>query len=215
MSEYANALRSIEERLAKDLFGQHLMQNDLRGVWIEYAVAEAIGSNCKNVGYDWHAWDLQIGEPGDQFPQRIRIQVKNTSRTQTWNKPTKKLSECQWDLILRNKPNYFDAYNPGVPCEPYGFLCDAFVLCCHFEEDWCKADHRNLSQWDFYVVPVTNDLSPYPIVIPEKLPAKNKTYVVKPATLRAGIRRRAPVEPVKFHDLSETYLRQRLGLTAR
>jgi hypothetical protein len=148
-----------------------------------------------------------------EFPDRIRIQVKNTSRTQTWNKRSKKLSECQWSLTLRNKPNYFDAYNPGVPCERYGFLCDAFVLCCHFEEDWSKADHRNLSQWNFYVVPVTNELTPYPINIPDKLPAPDKSYTVKPATLRAGIRRRPPLEPVGFRDLTEIYIRRRLGLT--
>jgi hypothetical protein len=33
MSDYANVLQRINKRLTQDLFGQRLMQNDLRGVW--------------------------------------------------------------------------------------------------------------------------------------------------------------------------------------
>jgi hypothetical protein len=209
--------RRIDERLVRNQFGGPLMQNDFRGIWIEYAVAQALGDGFKVVGQDWHAWDVQSGESEQEFPERIRIQVKNTSRTQTWNERTGVLSECRWSLKRRNKPNFFDTNNPGVPCEPYGFLCDAFVLCCHPEDEWGKANHRDLDQWDFYVLPVTSDLSPFLTEIPDVLPARAQQYTVTPSALQAGIAGRLDVEPVKaepvkFGNLTESYVLGRLDL---
>ena len=145
----------ITDRLMRDTFGQKLIDNNFRGPWAEYMVAEALGDQCIIVSEGWHAWDLQIGNSYNEFPERIRIQVKNTATLQTWHNATEKLSKCRWVLKMRPKAAYFDEYNPNVPCEDYGYLCDVYILCHHPISDPQIADHRDPNQWDFYVVPVT------------------------------------------------------------
>ena len=135
------------------LFSQSLMDNSFRGIWCEYMVAEALGPECRTVGAGWHAWDLQIGDSKQDFPERIRIQVKNSARLQSWNAATGKESQCEFHLKLRNRPYYFEQYNAGVPCEVFGFLCDVYVLCWH-NEVGPRADHRDPFLWKFFIVPV-------------------------------------------------------------
>jgi hypothetical protein len=197
----------IRAKLSAALFDQKLIQNNLRGIWMEYVVAEALGANFRLVGQDWHAWDIEWGEQKAKYPDRVRIQVKNTSRTQTWGKKLQLYTDCQWTISLRNRPSYFDKYNPEIPCEQYGFHCELFVLCHHPEEDWCLADHRDLAQWDFYLLPVTRDHSIYPIqhVNPHK-PQDPKSFTVVPKSLAQGIRKRPCIEPVKFDELTEEFI---------
>jgi hypothetical protein len=201
----AGASKRIRRQLTSDLFDKPLIQNNLRGVWMEYVVADALGPNFKYVGHDWHAWDIQFGSSQATYPKRIRIQVKNTARTQTWGKRLKILSNCRWNISLHNQPSYFEKYNPRVPCERYGFLCDLFVLCHHPEEDWCKADHRNLAQWNFYVLPVTRDHTIYPIhEIDQNKRQKAKSFIVTPENL---VERAKPrMKPIKIGDLNESSL---------
>lgn len=197
----------IKNRLMADLFGQPLMQNNLRGVWIEYMVAEALGPECRLVGGDWNAWDLELGDVRAEYPERIRIQVKNTACTQTWNQRFGRLTECEWALTLRRKPNYFAKYNPDIACEDYGFLCDVYVLCHHKEKDFSVADHHKAEQWDFYIVPVTPRHNLFRVLPPKDDRQRSKTYNVRPATLRKGHRGRSPVEPVSFAELSADAIR--------
>jgi len=152
--------------------------------------AEALGPNCRIVSGDWNAWGLELGDCSKEYPDRVRIQVKNAARTQSWHRRSQRLTKCKWSRTLRNKPNFFDEYNPGIPCEEYGFLCDAFILCHHPIEDWSRADHRVVDQWDFFIVPVTKRHSIYNVVIPDSLPAKSKSYSVLPASIRSGAVRR-------------------------
>lgn len=195
----------------RDIFDSRLMQNNLRGIWAEYMVADALGRNCSIVSQSWNAWDLQFGDPASEYPNRIRIQVKNTARTQVWHQATRRLTDCQWSLALRNKSAFFDRDNPGVQCEDYGFLCDVFVLCHHFIEDWKVADHRDARQWRFFVVPVTLEHSIYRIVVPETSPRKSKTYTVVPASLKKWIRGRPPIRGISIEELTEDYVRKALG----
>ena len=73
----------IVSNLADDTFGKPLMENSMRGLFAEYMVSEALGERCRVVGRDWYPWDLQIGDDENVFPDRIRIQVKNTARLQS------------------------------------------------------------------------------------------------------------------------------------
>ena len=129
--------------------------------------------------------------------------------------PEGRVTNCQWTLRLRNLPEYFRRDNPTIECEDYGFLCDVFVLCHHPIEDRHVADYRNLDQWDFYVVPAGKNYNHYPLVIPDEAPRKSKSYTAVPATLRKGIRRRLPIEPVKYAGLTEAYVRERLKTLCR
>jgi len=194
------------------LFGQRLIENNFRGTYTEFMVAEALGGNCEVVSEGWHAWDLQIGPSEANFPERIRIQVKNTARLQTWHAFTGLLTECAWQLKMRPRPSYFDDYNVAVPCEDYGHLCDVYVLCHHPLDDPEIVDHRNPSQWEFYVVPVAGEKL---LFEPWRRPEgqkNNPSYTVRPATLRKGIRGRKPIEPLSFERLTERALREALGI---
>lgn len=205
----------IRTRMMDGLFSQDLMDNTFRGIWCEYMVAEALGPECKTVGAGWHAWDLQIGENQQDYPDRIRIQVKNSARLQPWNKPTLKETNCAFQLTWRKRPYYFQEYNKRVPCEPFGFLCDVYVLCWHNEVE--HADHRDLSQWRFFVVPVKG---PNKGVTENELKytrdksgnSKSVSFQRRPDTLKEGIRGRPPIQPIGIDELSVDRIRQSLGL---
>src|SRR4051794_40000142 len=92
------AIHRIRERISSEIFDRKLMDNQMRGVWCEFMVAEALGPSCSVVSHGWHPWDLQIGAATAEFPERILIQVRNTARTQPWNKPLGIFSSCKWKL---------------------------------------------------------------------------------------------------------------------
>lgn len=200
--------------MTKELFGQRLLDNTMRGYWCESMVAEALGPECKIVGAGWHAWDLQIGPDRAQFPERIRIQVKNSARLQPWNLLTAKPSKCQFDLKVRKKPYYFDPYNPGVPCEEVGFLCEVFVLCLHNISNPDAADHLDPEQWLFYPVPVIGPLSA--ITAKEMKAAINRveetgkpaSCIRRPETLGKGIRGRPPIQSIDISGLTIDAVRE-------
>lgn len=202
----------IADRLMKDIFRQRRIDNNFRGPWTEFMVAEAIGNECEVVSHGWHPWDLQIGDRTKEFPERIRIQVKNTARLQTWHKPGDKLSDCQWVLRIGSPPEYFLEQNRDVPCESYGHLCDLYVLCFHPEEDFDIADHQDPFQWEFYLVPATTDHSMFPV---KERPTSQKTYQsyrVRPESLKQGIRGRPPVAPLTFGELDIAAVRRTLAI---
>ena len=207
-----DTFKNISQKIIDDTFNVKLMDNAMRGIWAEYMVAEALGEKCKIVGRDWHAWDLQIGDDFDIFPNRIRLQLKNTARLQSWYDKTLKPSKCQWKLPISNKPSYFDEYHAGVPCEDYGHLCDLYVLCHHPIEDFAIADHRDVNQWVFYLLPVVGAKAMFePYTKPEGQ-RSNPSYTVVPQSLRKGIRGRRPVEPVDFDGLTINAVKSALGI---
>lgn len=201
-----------------EAFGAPLMDNSMRGFWCEYMVAEALGSGCRTVGLGWNLWDLQFGNRGESFPHRIRIQVKNSARTQTWNRERGILSATSFNLDWRRKPAYFERDFPDVECEDQGFMCDAFVLCHHGEHDFAKADHREPAQWDFYILPVAGPncavTSTEFSYLREKISngSTRATTVRRPGTLSLGIRGRPAVHPLKISQLSCKLLRRAIGV---
>lgn len=199
----------VQRRLTNDLFNRPIIDNNLRGIWVEYLVAESLGPGCAIVSGGWNVWDLQFGGTTAEYPERIRIQVKNTASIQTWHTGTTATS-CQWQLTMRNRPAYFERQYPSLPCESYGYLCDVFVLCHHPETDRTKADHRDPLQWDFYVVPVTAVHSIFPVFPKPEGPKGRSSYTVVPASLKKGIRGRPPILPARFDQMTEPFLRQSL-----
>lgn len=208
----SSTMQGILEKLVHETFGQNLIDNSFRGVWTEFMVAEALGEGCAVVSQNWHPWDLQLGKSEDEFPERIRIQVKNTARLQTWHQSSSTPGACHWVLRMRPKPSYFDQYNPDIPCESYGHLCDVYVLCYHPIDDPRAADHRDPHQWEFYVIPVTPQHGIYPVVGKPEGQKSSPSYTVVPASLRKGIRGRPPIEPLTFNQLTQERIRSALGI---
>lgn len=211
--------RQIKARMFKEVFERPLMDNSMRGYWCEYMITEALGDKCKMIGAGWHPWDLEIGSSEDEFPNRIRIQVKNSARLQMWSIETGKLSACQFGLTYRKRPSYFQDYNPGIPCEEHGFLCDLYILCLHEEENIDIADHTDPKQWKFYLVPVVGERSG---VTKTEIAYASKQHnksgkpskcMRRPRTMETGIRERPPIVPIGIDDLTMEAIYKAMGLT--
>jgi hypothetical protein len=210
---------TIKRRANKELFDTRLMDNAIRGYWCEAMVAEALGSGCEIVGGGWNAWDIQIGEDLDAFPDRIRIQVKSSARLQVWNKTNGKLSDSTFNLTYRKKPSYQEEYMPYANCEDIGFLCDLYILCLHDEADIRIADQRDPSQWKFYLVPVVGEncyISKAELAnahaLIESGKQKSSSFNRRPETMEKGIRGWDPITPLALNDLSIASVFNALGL---
>jgi hypothetical protein len=204
-------IQQLTDRYIKEFLGSPILDNTLRGYWLEVMLAEALGPRCRLVSAGWHLWDLQFGPSDRECPARIRIQVRNTAALQTWSKGV--TSACQWILASRPAPAYFGRDHPHVPCESAGYLCDVFILAHHPGSDPTKADHRDPYQWRFFVVPVTPRHRLFPLDIPYAAGRDRWSYIVRPETLERGIRGRPPVPAVSIDMLSERYIREQLNRT--
>ena len=171
-------------------------------------VAEALGPSCRIVSGGWAPWDLQIGDDADQFPQRIRIQVKNSARLQTWHSGHSESSRSSFNLTFRRRPEYWEKYNPNYYCEPSGFLCDLFALCFHGVTDRQVVDQKDPAQWVVYLVAAYANSGA--ISSAEHAWCKNNfeqtgratSIQRRPETLNKGIRNRAPVPAIPVLDLN-------------
>jgi hypothetical protein len=214
----APTTEQIRHRLVCDLLGSRIIENSLRGYWCEAMVAEALGSKCKLVSNGWHPWDIQIGGDQAKFPARVRIQVKNSARLQTWHTSANKPSDSLFNLKFSKRPGYFERDFPDVPCEEYGFMCDVFVLCHHPIETLELADQTDPAQWEFYIVPVVgNNIAVTSAEIEaaaEKLKTSGKgSYCQRrPDTLRKGIRGRPLISPEGIEGLTIGAIENALGV---
>lgn len=207
----------IIQRASMAMLEGPILDNTIRGYFCEFMVAEALGKTCVSVGAGWNAWDLQLGPSDQVFPKRVRIQIKNSASLQLWSKEGGKTSDCSWNLTYRKAPSYFRRDNPTTPCEPEGFLCDAFILCHHPVADRSIADQTDPSQWRFYIAPVVGSHSSVSeaelIWLQKKSQTQTKaTLIRKPKTLEIGIRGRAPIKPLSFQELTIFELRRSLGI---
>ncbi len=117
------------------MFDKPVMQNNLRGLWVEAMVAELLGPRWEYSGGDWAAWDLQH-EDG------TRLEVKHSAKEQTWG--TAK-SPPRFD-IKASLGHYPDGINYVIN-ETGERLADYYVFAWHD-----GADQREIDQWQFFVV---------------------------------------------------------------
>lgn len=209
---------AIRNRLVTDFLGAKLIDNNLRGYWCEAMLAEALGRECRISSHGWHPWDLQICPNEAEWPERIRIQVKNAARLQTWNAMSGKLSDANFKLAYKRRPSYFFQTWPGVPCDEIGFHCEVFALCYHPVEDAVRADHRDPDQWQVYLLPAVGPrcgITPVELEACRRAVAENGrtvSYAIRtPATLEKGIRGRPSVPPRSIRELSVGLIRSLVG----
>ncbi len=207
----------IKNAMFKGIFDRPIMDNTFRGYWCEYMLAEAIGEECRHVGEGWHAWDMQLGEDTQDFPDRIRVQVKNSAARQIWHTDKDSTSKCQWMLSYRKRPDYLGMDGVQIPCEKQGFMCDIFILCLHDRSD-DHADQRDPHQWKFYLVPV---IGPNTSLTPVELEyvkgmfektGKPSTCIRTMATIEKGIRGRPVLSPLAISEISVEAIRKSVGL---
>jgi hypothetical protein len=119
----------------RDMFDAPIMQNNLRGLWVEVLVSELLGSDWKHSGNDWAAWDLERCDG-------LRIEVKQSAAVQSWGPST---SSPRFS-IAASKGYYPDGktyeLNPS-----HKRFADLYIFAWH--EGY---DQRAVSEWRFYVV---------------------------------------------------------------
>ena len=156
----------VVERASQNLFGKPLVTNVYRSVVVEGIVAEALP--------DWDWCSADYFEYDFVHPSGTRLEVKQTALKQTWATTAK--PRPKWDIAAR-KTLWVDEKRIAAP----GRNADIYLLGLHAVVD-ATADHREPSQWQFFVVPA------------QTLPPS--------ATIGIGPLRRL-AEPVTAHDLAE------------
>lgn len=121
------------------LFDAPVIQNNLRGIFVEAMVAELLGTPWKLSGADWAGWDIE-NDSGS------RIEVKQSARQQTWGRSK---SVPRYSIAIA-RGHYHDGvtYVENITGER---LADLYVFAWH-EGD----DQRDQEQWKFFVVPSQN-----------------------------------------------------------
>ena len=206
----------IRRRLISEYFDSKILENNLRGYWCEAMVAAALGKTCKITSGGWAPWDLQIGEDTENFPDRIRMQVKSAARLQTWHSPGAEASDPIFSLKYRNRPSYWARDFPSRSCETSGFLCDIFVLCFHDNSDRSTADQRDPAQWKVYLLsahPEDGDITRDEFAERERTlnrTGRQSALQRRPQTMTEGIRGRRPTLALPLGELTSGAIYQTL-----
>jgi len=117
------------------MFDVPVMQNNLRGLWVELLVAEILGPDWKQVGNDWTGWDLERSDG-------LRIEVKQSASAQSWGSST---TSPRFSIAA---PKAY--YSDGKTCVPNpsgGRLADLYIFAWHE-----GGDQRIASEWRFFVL---------------------------------------------------------------
>ena len=204
----------VRQRLMSEFFDKPILENNLRGYWCEAMVAEALGKDCHVSSGGWAPWDLQIGKHSDLYPDRIRIQVKNSARLQTWHGPEAVGSQSSFNLVYRGCPAYWERDYSDRACEKSGFLCDVFALCFHSHTGRETIDQRDPAQWSVYLIsahPADGDITDAEFNgCKRRFDQTNRPRSLqrRPETLEIGIRGRRLVRPIPLQDLNIRAIRQ-------
>lgn len=117
------------------MFDVPVMQNNLRGLWVEVMICELLGCEWQHTGNDWAAWDLE-------GPGGMRIEVKQSAKKQSWG-PSKNLPRFS---IAAAKGHYPDGKTYIENTSGLRFA-DIYIFAWHEGED-----QRRISEWQFFVL---------------------------------------------------------------
>ena len=136
------ALRALL-RMQREQFERPLIENNIRGVFVEYLVAELLGSGWR-VSSTWDSWDLH-------GPRGERVEVKSSSYLQSWHSAAaveawRKPPSPSFDIRPRS-----GRWEGSNWVKEAGRAADIYIFAMHEELALSRADHRDLDQWAFYV----------------------------------------------------------------
>jgi len=134
----------IFAQIIRDLFDQPVIGNLYRPHYVERMIALALGEGFQLVSADWSGWDIESREG-------LRIEVKQSAAWQTWSNATgAKPSSGTFDISARTG-HWADGGATWVPHA--GRQAHLYIFAWHQITGPDKVDHRDPSQWLFYVVP--------------------------------------------------------------
>jgi hypothetical protein len=117
------------------MFDEPVMQNNLRGLWVEAMVAELLGSEWKHTGADWAAWDFERADG-------LRLEVKQSARMQSWGG-----SSSTPSFSIRAARGHYPENAPYLPNTSGDRLAHVYVFAWHDGDD-----QREAEEWDFFVI---------------------------------------------------------------
>jgi hypothetical protein len=136
--------------LARQLFDRKLISNNVRPLYVEQMIASLLGDGWKVVGSDWGGYDIE-------GPNKLKIEVKQSAARQTWSdreslkkKGVDRFTKGSFDVALR--PSRFEQ-GGMIRLKNEGRPANVYIFAWHGVTDEKTADHRDVSQWHFYVVP--------------------------------------------------------------
>lgn len=158
MNSFASGLyEQAVERVINDFYRPKILSNLVRPLLIERMIELVLGENWKYVGANWSGWDIE------HIKKDYRIEIKQSSAWQTWSERSSskgRLTKGSFDI--RNRTGYFSEDGSKWIAET-GRHADAYIFAWHGVSVKDNVDHRDITQWEFYLLPT------------EQLPAKNKT----------------------------------------
>jgi hypothetical protein len=131
----------ISARAAQIAFGEPVIQNDFRGLIVEVIVEAALGGDWKLCSANWLSWDFQ-------HIDGTRLEIKQSAAQQTWP-DARRPSPPAFDIKPR-KGHYEGA--EWVP--EFGRKAHIYIFGYHPYKN-PHADHRDPTQWEYYVLQTT------------------------------------------------------------
>lgn len=121
-----------------ELYDRPIMQNNLRGLYVEMMVIALLGPNWEQAGGDWAGWDAQ-NQTG------CRLEVKQSAKVQSWG-----VSITSPRFSIKAARYHYEngvTYTENVS----GYrLADIYVFAWHE-----GLDQRDPEQWEFYAIKST------------------------------------------------------------
>ena len=140
----APVIPSVDEivaRISTELFSRPLLTNIHRAAVVEAIVAFATEPDWIWCSGDYSSFDFRHRDGA-------RLEVKQSATLQSWNAKSRTPSKCAFDIAART-----GEWEDGVRwVERPGRNADIYLL-CHHPLVTDNADHRDPTQWRFYIVP--------------------------------------------------------------
>jgi hypothetical protein len=131
--------KNILESLVRQ-YDAPLIQNNLRGIYVELMVAALLGEGWRHNGSDWGAYDLE-------HIDGTKLEVKQSAARQTWSA---QVTTTRNPVFSIRTPKIEWVENVREPRTAR--IANVYVFAWHGETS-LSADHRDVSQWKFFVVP--------------------------------------------------------------
>lgn len=133
--------QDVIARLTARLYASPILRNDIRGEVVEEIVAMALEPEWMLCSGDWASCDLRHSASG------LRIQVKQSAARQSWHKD--KCPPPKPRFSISEKKGRYEEGDRWI--EDRSRNADIFLFAWHPISD-AFADHRDPTQWEFYVM---------------------------------------------------------------
>ena len=139
-------------QVLSERYNVSLMNNKDRGEYVEALIAHILGSKWELTWRmprhsSWSEWDIENTTTGE------KIEVKQSASWQLWE--TDAPTTPRFDI--RENTGYWSDEKTGllewVEFDKPKRLADIYIFAWHCTVSRGDADHREVSQWQFYVVP--------------------------------------------------------------